>query len=261
MRIEILTDDNPLYVLPFFEEFLRHYGREFEIVRLSSCRPMGKRPRGQLIRELMALYGGVGFVKLASRIAAARLLGIIPLGRSAGRFFTLRQLCRAYDIPFGPIGNPNDPDFVAGVGHRGADLILSVACPYILKPALLDLPPMGCINIHSAKLPNYKGMMPTFWQMLHGEQELGMTIHYMTSGIDQGAIILQESMRIEPRESLHHLIQRSKRFGAHCMARVLRDLAGAGRPALAAAAGQGSYFTFPTLAEIREFRQRGLRAI
>jgi len=68
-------------------------------------------------------------------------------------------------------------------------------------------------------------------------------------------------MEIQPGESLDHLIQRSKRHGAHCMARVLRGMASQTQTIVAIDESNQSYFTFPTLEEIREFRRRGLRGI
>src|SRR5713226_1602793 len=168
MRIEFLTEENPLYVLPFFEEFLRHYTSEFDIAQVSCCRAMGKRSRRKLIRELAFLCGPLGLVRLLARLIAARLLGLLPRSRRAKRFYSLRQLCRAYSIPFVRVDNPNAPEFVARVKGRGSDLLVSVACPYILKESLLSVPKLGCVNIHHAPLPKYKGMMPTFWQMYHG---------------------------------------------------------------------------------------------
>src|SRR5262245_40684100 len=98
MRIEFLTDDNPLYVLPFFDEFLRHYAARFEIVQVSTCRPMGKRSRMALLRELGNLYGPTGIARIAARWVTARTLGALPPRRGARRFHTMRQLCRAHGI-------------------------------------------------------------------------------------------------------------------------------------------------------------------
>ena len=147
------------------------------------------------------------------------------------------------------------------VRRRGADLLVSVACPYILKVPLLTIAPKGAINIHHAPLPRYKGMMPTFWQMFHGEKSVGLTIHYMSPRIDEGEALLQDEQAIEPGESLDHLIQRSKRHGAHCMARVLRQIQEGTVKPVALDHSKSSYFTFPTSAEIKEFHIRGLRSI
>jgi methionyl-tRNA formyltransferase len=261
MRIELLTQNDPLYILPFFDEFLRNYSSEFDILQISCCPTMGKRSRLQLLREMAALYRAGGFIRLVSSIAKSRLLGKLPRSRSAGKFYTLEQLARAYDIPFKKIGNPNADEFVESVRQRGADVLVSVACPYILKEKLLSLPPRGCINIHHAPLPKYKGMMPTFWQMLHGEKTVGVTVHVMAAKVDEGGALLQEQLVIEPGEALDHLIRRSKRHGAHCMARVLRQVAAGTQRVYELSQNSGSYFTFPTLEEIQQFHRKGLRAI
>ena len=261
MLIEFLTQDDPLYILPFFEEFLRNYASEFSILQISSSPTMGKRSRPQMIKELKALYGAAGIAKLLGQVGYARILGKLPKGRDADRFYSLEQIARAYGIPYRKIGNPNAPDFIETVRQRAADVLVSVACPYILKSALLSLPPLGAINIHHAPLPKYKGMMPTFWQMFHGESTVGITVHFMAAKVDEGAALLQDQLAIEPGETLDHLIRRSKRHGAHCMARVLRQVATGSQQSTELKLGNGSYFSFPSLDDIREFHRKGLRGI
>jgi methionyl-tRNA formyltransferase len=261
MRIEFLTQDDPLYILPFFEEFLRDYASEFTILQISCCPTMGKRSRVQLLRELTSLYGVVGFIRLVGMTARCRILGKFRKSREARQFYSLEQAARAYAIPYRKIGNPNAAEFVESVRNRSADVILSVACPYILKETLLSLPPQGCVNIHHAPLPRYRGMMPTFWQMFHGEKTVGLTVHFMAAKVDEGEALLQKQLAIEPGETLDHLIRRSKRHGAHCMACVLRQIQSNSEVPIPLGFSQGPYFTFPTIAEIREFQRRGFRAI
>jgi methionyl-tRNA formyltransferase len=261
MKIEFLTQEDSLYILPFFEEILQHYPGEFEITRISCCRAMGKRSRSQLLRELMWLYGATGLGKLLAQAAAAKFMALFPKARTSGRFYSIAQLAKAYGIAYEPVANPNDTEFTSALQQRSPDLLISVACPYILKEKLLSIPPRGCINIHHAPLPRYKGMMPTFWQLYHGEQQLGVTIHYMAAKVDEGDALLQESQPVVPGESLHNLIRRSKRHGAHCMAKVIRSLQSNEAVAIHMDHAQGSYFTFPKREEALEFRRRGLRAI
>lgn len=261
MRIEFLTQDDPLYILPFFEEFFANYGSEFEILRVSSCRVMGKRPRFKLLWELAHLYGAFGFAQILVRVVLARLFGMLPRSRGATRFLTLAQLCRAYNVRVDQIGSPNAAGFVAELRERAPDVLISVACPYILKEPLLKLPLLGCINIHHAPLPHYKGMMPTFWQMYHGEIKVGVTIHYMAPKVDEGAALLQEELEIQAGEPLDRLIRRAKRHGAHCMAKVLRQMETGTQQPVPLDNSHGSYFTFPTLDEIREFHRRGFRVV
>src|SRR4249920_753119 len=225
MKIEFLTQEDSLYVLPFFEEFLKNYAGEFEITRISCCRAMGKRSRLQLLRELKWLYGVTGLSKLFLQAGAAKILSMLPRSRGAQRFYSIAQLAKAYGIPYEHVDNPNQPEFTGALQQRSPDLLISVACPYILKEKLLGLPPRGCVNIHHAPLPRYKGMMPTFWQIFHGEKTVGVTVHFMATKVDEGSALLQEQLAIEPDETLDHLIHRSKRHGAHSMGRALRQIA------------------------------------
>src|SRR6185437_5654348 len=246
MRIEFLTQDDPLYILPFFDEFLRHYASTFEVIQVSCCPTMGKRSRTQLLKELTALYGPIGVTRLAGRAGISKALGKVPKGKDARRFHTLEQLCHAYRIPFEKIGNPNTEAFVESLRRRSPELLASVACPYILKQPILNVAPLGAINVHHAPLPRYKGMMPTFWQMFHNEKTVGVTVHYMSAKIDEGDALFQDQQFIEPGETLDHLIQRSKRHGAHCMAGVMRQIQEGSVTRIALDKSQSSYFTFPT---------------
>lgn len=261
LRLEILTQDDPLYIFPFFDEFLRNYRHEFSIARVSSSPAMGKRSRVQMIKELTSLYGNLGFTRLAIERVISNLLGKLPASKTARKFHTLSQLCRAFGVQYQNIGNPNSAGFVADLQQSAPDVIVSVACPYILKEAILGIPKFGCINIHHAPLPRYKGMMPTFWQMYHGEKTVGVTVHSMERKVDEGQTFLQESLEVHSGEPLDTLIRRSKRHGAHCMARVLRQIATGTHKPLPASSVEPSYFTFPTGEEIREFQRRGYRAI
>jgi len=260
MRIEFITEED-FYVLPFFEEFFRRYSSEFEVVQVSCCRLMGRRGRRRLIGDLILLYGTTGFARLAARHAMSLVMSRFPRDRNAPRYHSIRQLCRSYQVACARTDNPNSDQFVRDVKERGADLLISVACPYILKSALLEAPPKGCINLHNAPLPRYKGMMPTFWQMFHGEKSLGLTIHYMTERIDNGGILFQDEMEINLSDTLDALIRQSKERAAHCLGRVLRGLETGAVEAVPMPAEKGSYFTFPDREKIREFHRRGLRAI
>lgn len=261
MRIVFLTQDDPLYVLPFFDEFFRQDLDDIQVSGIFSCKTMGDRGRFKLLRDLHCLYGTWGLTRLVARIAAYKVMALLPATPTAERFYSLPQICRAFDIHHASIANPNRAEHVKEIAAQAPDLLVSIACPYILKMPLLALPPLGCINIHHAPLPRYKGMMPTFWQMYHGEKQLGVTVHTMTARVDEGAALLQEQLPYSLEESLDSLIRRTKRHGAHCVLAALRQIAARSQKTLAMDGAPGSYFTFPTLAEMKEFRRRGLRAI
>jgi methionyl-tRNA formyltransferase len=261
MRIVFLTQDDPIYILPFFDEFFRQELDGIEVMGIFSCKTMGDRGRLRLLRELLGLYGPLGLLRLLVRRLNFKVAERLPAKPAAKQFYSVAQICRAFQVPHAFIGNPNRDEFASSIAELRPDLLVSVACPYILKDKLLALPPLGCVNIHHAPLPRYKGMMPTFWQMYHGEQKVGLTIHTMAARVDEGNTLLQEQLPIDQGESLDSLIRRTKRQGAHCMLTVLRQIAQQTQTKLSVDNGPGSYFTFPTPAEIKEFRRRGFRAI
>lgn len=69
------------------------------------------------------------------------------------------------------------------------DLIISVRFSLIFKPDMIDRVPLGIVNVHPGPLPGYRGLFAPFWQILHGEQQLGCTVHVIDPGIDTGDVI------------------------------------------------------------------------
>ena len=122
MKIEFLTQEDSLYILPFFEEFLQHYAGDFEITRISCCRAMGKRSRVQLLQELKWLYGLPGLTRLVAQAGMAKLLAKLPRSRASQKFYSIAQLAKAYGIPYEPVDNPNDATFTGALQQRSPDL-------------------------------------------------------------------------------------------------------------------------------------------
>ncbi len=77
------------------------------------------------------------------------------------------------------------------------DLVITAAFGQILPKALLDAPPLGCINVHASLLPKYRGGAPIHQAVIDGEKETGVTIMYMAEKLDAGDIISQKAIPIE----------------------------------------------------------------
>ena len=92
--------------------------------------------------------------------------------------------------------SPEYPGFVDGVRALVPDLILVNSYSMRLGAELLDLPRLGCVNVHGGLLPEYRGSNPIQWALLNDEVETGVTMHYMTEGFDQGDIIARERVAI-----------------------------------------------------------------
>lgn len=261
MKIAFLTQEDPFYVRIFFEEFLACSARPEDIVGVYLAPPMGKRSLRALARQMYGFYGPINFARMGLRYVTHKLMARRRRQRHASRYYSVAQVCRAYGVLVEHVVNVNEPVFQARLRALSPDVIVSVACPQIFREPLIAIPRLGCLNIHNGPLPRYRGMLPNFWQMYHGERTAGTTIHRINTGIDEGAILMQSQTPIESSDSLDALICRTKRHGARMMSEVLEAIGGNGLREQANVVGEGSYFSFPTRAEVREFRRRGLRLI
>jgi methionyl-tRNA formyltransferase len=104
------------------------------------------------------------------------------------------------------------------------DLAVVAAYGRILPPAVLDLPPLGCINVHASLLPAYRGAAPIQWALLRGETTTGVTIMRMNERMDEGDMLLQRSAPIAPDETCGALQQRLAILGAAALMDTLAAL-------------------------------------
>ena len=112
------------------------------------------------------------------------------------------------------IADVNAPEFLDRLGKESVELLVSVSCPQIFRRALIDLPPKGILNIHGAILPQYRGVLPSFWMMANGERQAGVSIYFVNEAIDAGELCGQEVFPVSADESLEEFILRSKVIGA-----------------------------------------------
>lgn len=108
----------------------------------------------------------------------------------------------------------NDPESVEQIAAAEPDLVVVVAFGQILKPALLAMPPHGCINLHTSLLPAYRGAAPIQWAIARGETETGVTTMFMSAGLDEGDILAQTTVAIGADETAGDLHDRLAVVGA-----------------------------------------------
>lgn len=116
------------------------------------------------------------------------------------------------------------PEFSDVIRGLQPDLILVTAFGQILPRALLEIPRLGCINIHASLLPRYRGAAPINWCIIKGESETGITIMQMDEGLDTGDMLLKKTIPIGPEEDAQSLHDRLSAAGAEAMAEALELL-------------------------------------
>lgn len=104
------------------------------------------------------------------------------------------------------------------------DLIAVAAYGKILPVDILELPRLGCVNVHSSLLPRYRGAAPINWAILNGDDETGVTIMHMAEGMDTGDILAQAKTPIDLSENAAQLFDRLADMGAGLLAETVKGL-------------------------------------
>ena len=116
------------------------------------------------------------------------------------------------------------PDFLEALAAWKPDVIAVTAFGRILHAPILNLPPMGCVNVHGSLLPKYRGAAPVQWAVINGETETGITTMLMDEGMDTGAMLLQESIPILPDDTAGTLAPRLASLGGRLLVETIARL-------------------------------------
>ena len=119
----------------------------------------------------------------------------------------------------------SQPEFVEELRALAPEVIVVVAYGQILRPAVLEIPPRGCINVHGSLLPKLRGAAPIQWAVIRGERETGVTTMFMDAGMDTGDIILQAAEPVTEGDTAGSLAERLAPLGARLLVRTLHLLA------------------------------------
>ena len=117
--------------------------------------------------------------------------------------------------------NVNSPDSLKVINNWKPDLIVVAAFGQILKTSILDLSPYGCINVHASLLPRWRGAAPVNAAILAGDRTTGATIMKMEEGLDNGPILSQETIKINPEDTGGKLSSRLADIGADLLVRTI----------------------------------------
>jgi methionyl-tRNA formyltransferase len=118
-------------------------------------------------------------------------------------------------------GRVRDLEFIETLRKIAPDVIVVAAYGQILPKDILELPKYGCVNIHASLLPLYRGAAPINWAIIRGETETGITIMQMDEGMDTGAILMQESMPIDPKDTAGTVTEKLSDLGAGLIGKAL----------------------------------------
>jgi methionyl-tRNA formyltransferase len=116
------------------------------------------------------------------------------------------------------------PDAVARISAEAPDLIVVAAYGHILPKSILDIPRLGCINVHASLLPKYRGAAPINWAVARGESVTGITIMRMDEGMDTGPMLHVREMPIGEEDTAETMFSKLSILGAEALREALRKL-------------------------------------
>jgi len=133
----------------------------------------------------------------------------------------VKQAALARDIPVFQPTKLRDGEALKTLQELAPDLIIVVAYGRILPPEILELPRLGCVNVHASLLPRWRGAAPVQWSIIRGDTHTGVATMYMAEGLDTGDMILAGQTPIADGETYGQLLERLSQIGADLLAQTL----------------------------------------
>lgn len=181
------------------------------------------------------------------------------VGLPLSGYASIQELCRRFELQAIRCADPNDAEFLHKVQSLGVDLIVVASFARILKRQLIEIPRLGCINVHPSLLPLYRGPDPIYWVLANRERLTGVTVHHVDEGIDTGDIILQRVLKIRPKETENSLTERSAAEASQLLCRAIRALIAGKAPRIRQENSAASYHSFPQRSGRGQQRQARVR--
>jgi methionyl-tRNA formyltransferase len=249
MRIIIITQNEPFYLCKNIDTLLKKLPKEHIVAGavVTTASPFGKKENFlEKALKTKEVFGWRFFLYYSLRFIYSKVFQK-----------SITQVLYEYDIDRIEIqGSINSKTNLDIIKSYRPDLLISILGNQIFKKPLIDLAPKGCINLHTALLPKYRGLMPTFWVLKNNEKHTGVSVFFVDEGIDSGPIIVQEKVEIG-NKTQQQLIKETKQIGMNLILKSI-DLIYKGELQLIEnPESEKSYYSFPNSDDVKEFKQMG----
>ncbi|MDB4812986.1 formyltransferase family protein [Akkermansiaceae bacterium] len=252
MRIVIITQNEPFYLAENFSYLIHILPEQSKIVGcvVTEASPFGKNESFlKKARKTYEIFGFQFFAYYAFRYVFSKF-------KAKKRLFSVLEENKILPIILDEA--INKPSSVAKIKALNPDLIVSILGNQIFKEQIINLAPKGCLNLHTALLPKYRGLMPTFWVLKNNEEKTGVSVFFVDEGIDSGPILVQKEVVIGNR-SQEQLIRYTKKLGMEAIAESIKLIKNDQVKLIVNDPEKKTYFTFPTKEDVKVFRANGKR--
>ena len=252
MNIVLITQADPFYLPKNIDYLIRNLPPK---VRITGCvianvSPFGKQESfsAKAIRTLKT-FGIIFFVRYSLRYIRAM----------ASPRSSVKNVVARHNIPIIPLNESiNSENTLKLISDKNPDLLVSIGGNQIFKKPLIELADFGCLNLHTAALPKYRGLMPSFWVLKNQESYTAVSVFYVDEGIDSGPILVQERVEING-QSQEKLIDQTKKIGMDCIVKAISKIQVNDIKTIPNDDNEMTYYSFPTRDDVREFRRVGAK--
>lgn len=254
IRIAIITSESYFSCL-LISDLVKNHRENITCIVITPSKVTGKSALGSVVH----VYKKTGFRNLVYKVVAglwvyfAEALYKIGMVRHC---ITPSNLSMRYGIDLYHSQNCNDKATLAYLQRKNIDVLLSINVYQRMHEPLLALPKVAAINNHFGMLPKYKGMAPYIWAMANGEKEIGLSIHHMVLKFDEGKLIRQDRMPLEPKDSAMGVYIRGCLIARKMITAVFEEI-NKNPTAGYEQSGEGSYYSMPTRQCVKDLRQKG----
>lgn len=250
MKIVIITQDEPFYLAHNLSYLIENLPEHSEIVGcvVNEVSPFGKKETFfEKIKKTYTVFGfnfflHYGFKFLKSKFDNSKKV-IKVLNKN-----NIPVICLNKNI--------NHKDSVELIKEFKPDLLVSILGNQIFKNQIFNLAPKGCLNLHTALLPKYRGLMPTFWVLKNEETHTGVSVFYVDKGIDSGPILVQDKVEIGKRTQ-EELIKYTKKIGMDCIIKAVDMIHSNNVKLIENNESEKSYYSFPSKNDVKVFKNKG----
>ena len=250
MKIVIITQNEPFYLAKNIEYLLSILPRKYEVVAavISNPSPFGKKE---------------SFIKKAKRTFDI-------FGVNFFLFYSIKYILYYFDSTKNVKkvllkNNVTEIELSKSINHISSikiiesfkpDLLVSIQGNEIFKTPIIKLAKKGCINLHTALLPKYRGLMPTFWALKNNEKYTGVSVFFVDEGIDSGPIIVQKKIEIK-NQTQEQLIIQTKKIGMEAIVEAINLINENTFTLLENDFSKKKYFAFPKKSDVDNFKKIG----
>lgn len=251
MRITILTQSDPFYLAENINYLLSNLPAHSQVVStvVFDVSPFGKKESFiQKAKRTAKIFGLGFFVNYGFKFIFSKL----------NPNKSVKHVLNKNNIPIIELERGvNHPESLEIIKSYKPDLLISIAGNQIFKQPLIDLAPKGCLNLHTALLPKYRGLMPSFWVLKNNEKETGVSVFFVDKGIDSGPILVQKNLPIHKNMTQAELIKKSKKLGMDAIIESIELIHQGNYKLIPNPEEEKTYFTFPTREDVKAFYKAG----